>query len=269
MHMQFETQPKFLLLGVAPESVSEVSDSLAVVDESCVLNEASELTAEFLANCECDVVLMDVSAGQFDTSHVRSLRAIAPDKRIVVLTPREARQQRLEAIEAGADDFIFSPIQISELESRIEVLGARRRARQGTLLSYGPLKMDLSLRRVERSGQQIALTPTEFRILEILLRRHEQIVTRRMLCESLWNPDWEGVTNVIEVHINRLRTKLNRHEKTELIHTVRGQGYTLRVREPKKSSANAAATELKSRAAPDARNASLSGKMIRMNSDSA
>ncbi|MFK7736583.1 MAG: response regulator transcription factor [Pirellulaceae bacterium] len=267
--MPFESQSKFLLLGVAPESVAEVSGSLALVEESCVLKESSELTADFLASCDCDVVLLDVSTGQFGTSHVRSLRDIAPDKRIVVLTPREARQQRLEAIEAGADDFIFSPIQISELESRIEVLEARRRARLGTLLSYGPLKMDLSLRRVERNGRQIALTPTEFRILEILLRQHEQIVTRRMLCESLWNPDWEGVTNVIEVHINRLRTKLNRDENTELIHTVRGQGYTLRVKEPEKSLENLASTKLKTRVLPDARNSAVSGAIVQLRTDSA
>lgn len=260
--MQFESQPKFLLLGVAPESVQEVSASLAFVDESCVLKEASQLTAEFLANCDCDVVLLDVSTGQFGTNHVRSLRDNAPNKRILVLTPREAKQQRLEAIEAGADDFIFSPIQISELESRIEVLEARRRARQGTQLSYGPLKMDLSLRRVEREGRQIALTPTEFRILEILLREHEQIVTRRMLCESLWNPEWEGVTNVIEVHINRLRTKLNRHEKVELIHTVRGQGYTLRVKEPEKSPARSLQTKLKPQAMTGSRNQAVSDAMV-------
>jgi two-component system OmpR family response regulator/two-component system copper resistance phosphate regulon response regulator CusR len=95
-------------------------------------------------------------------------------------------------------------------------------------MEIGPLKMDLTNRTVSRSSRPISLTPTEFRILEILLRNQGKVVTRRMLCEFLWNPDWEGVTNVIEVHINRLRSKLNHNGEPQLIHTIRGSGYVLR-----------------------------------------
>src|SRR5438067_809694 len=88
--------------------------------------------------------------------------------------------------------------------------------------------LDLLTRRVTSSGVDIELTPTEFSILELLMRHTGQVVTRKMLCESLWASDWEGTTNVIEVHINRLRTKLQRGSKEPLIHTIRGRGYVLR-----------------------------------------
>ncbi len=96
------------------------------------------------------------------------------------------------------------------------------------MLQVGDLVLDLPTRRVTSGGVEIELTPTEFSILEMLMRHAGQVVTRKMLCEQLWESDWEGTTNVIEVHINRLRTKLQRGTKEPLIHTVRGRGYALR-----------------------------------------
>lgn len=97
-----------------------------------------------------------------------------------------------------------------------------------TVVQVKDLELDLSMRRVTCGENDIELTPTEFSILEMLMRHVGQVVTRKMLCESLWESDWEGTTNVIEVHINRLRTKLQRAGKDSLIHTVRGRGYALR-----------------------------------------
>ena len=101
---------------------------------------------------------------------------------------------------------------------------------QGALqqLTVGPLSLDLALRRVVREGREIELTPTEFSLLEFLMRNAGQAVTRKMICEHLWDANWEGVTNVIEVHVNRLRSKIDRDFATPLLHTVRGRGYILR-----------------------------------------
>src|SRR5262249_11484257 len=97
-----------------------------------------------------------------------------------------------------------------------------------TALEAGPVRLDLATRRVECGDQAVDLTPTEFSILELLLRHAGQVVTRKMLCEHLWDADWEGVTNVIEVHITRLRGKLERAGEPDLIRTVRGRGYAVR-----------------------------------------
>jgi two-component system OmpR family response regulator/two-component system copper resistance phosphate regulon response regulator CusR len=96
------------------------------------------------------------------------------------------------------------------------------------VLTVGPLALDLTTRRATRGDSEINLTPTEFSLLEYLMRYAGQVVTRHMLCEHLWESDWEGVTNVVEVHINRLRGKVDRGFEVPLIHTVRGRGYLLK-----------------------------------------
>ena len=92
----------------------------------------------------------------------------------------------------------------------------------------GDIHLDLTTRRVQRGDNEVDLTPTEFSILELLMRHAGQVVTRKMLCEHLWETDWEGATNVIEVHINRIRKKLDREGASSIIQTMRGRGYALR-----------------------------------------
>jgi two-component system OmpR family response regulator/two-component system copper resistance phosphate regulon response regulator CusR len=96
------------------------------------------------------------------------------------------------------------------------------------VLKSGSLRLNLSTRRAEQHGREIDLTPTELSLLELLMRNAGQVVTRRMLCEHLWGFDWNGTTNVIEVHINHLRRKLDRNGDDSIIRTVRGRGYALR-----------------------------------------
>jgi two-component system OmpR family response regulator len=115
-----------------------------------------------------------------------------------------------------------------ELLARLEAVCRRAGTRPSARLTAGPLELDLTTRRVMAHDVEIDLTPTEFSLLEMLMRHAGQVVTRRMLCEHLWDSDWEGATNVIEVHINRLRNKLQRCVADTLIQTVRGRGYALR-----------------------------------------
>ena len=170
-----------------------------------------------------DLALEDESA----LGILRCVREANENANVIILTPLEFRQERKAGLEAGADDFLIKPFALHEMRARVEAALIRSKARPKSLLEIGPLSMNLTTRKVTCAGKQLSLTPTEFRILEILLRNNGKVVTRRMLCEFLWEPGWEGVTNVIEVHINRLRSKLKSAETHPTIQTIRGSGYAL------------------------------------------
>jgi two-component system, OmpR family, response regulator len=175
------------------------------------------------------VIILDLAlTDETGLGVLRCLREADDNSKIIVLTPLEFRQERLAALSNGADDFVIKPFSMSEIRARVDAAWVKSRSRNTTTLDVGPLAMDLASRKVLRGERDIQLTPTEFRVLEILMRNQGKVVTRRMLCEHLWDPDWEGVTNVIEVHINRLRSKINNGTDSQMIFTVRGSGYTLR-----------------------------------------
>ncbi len=114
-----------------------------------------------------------------------------------------------------------------ELLARLVAITRRSRRIEGSTLEYGPLRLEVTTRRLYRDGKELVLSPTELSLLELFMRHSEQIMTRQMLCEQLWDSSWEGETNVIEVHINRLRGKVDKGFEKPLIHTVRGRGYVL------------------------------------------
>jgi two-component system, OmpR family, response regulator len=171
-----------------------------------------------------DLMLPDVS-GMEILREMRSHGVLTP---VLVLTALGSVDDRVTGLKNGADDYLIKPFAFPELTARLEAICRRASARPSSTLAEGPLTLDLTTRRVTRGGQEINLTPTEFSLLEYLMRYHGQVVTRKMLCEHLWEADWEGVTNVIEVHINRLRSKVDRDFDQPLIQTVRGRGYVLR-----------------------------------------
>lgn len=135
---------------------------------------------------------------------------------------------RVEGLQAGGDDYLVKPYAPSELVARVEALG-RRRAADGptTRLSVGGLEMDLLARTVTRDSRKIDLQPREFRLLEFLMRHAGQVVTRTMLLEKVWDYHFDPQTNVIDVHISRLRGKIDKDFERPLLHTVRGAGYRL------------------------------------------
>jgi two-component system OmpR family response regulator len=137
-------------------------------------------------------------------------------------------QDRVVGLNKGADDYLVKPFAMPELLARIEAVCRRSTLKPSAVLEVGNIQLDLSTRCVRSEGVEIELTPTEFGILELLMRYAGQVVTRKMLCEGVWTSDWEGTTNVIEVHINRLRSKLQQTTTQPLIHTIRGRGYALR-----------------------------------------
>jgi two-component system OmpR family response regulator/two-component system copper resistance phosphate regulon response regulator CusR len=176
-----------------------------------------------------DAIVLDLMLPDMAGIEVmRRLRAAGVRTPVLMLTALGAVEDRVGGLTAGADDYLVKPFAFAELLARLEAICRRASDRPSTVLTVGPLTLDLTTRRVTRGESEINLTPTEFSLLEFLMRYAGQVVTRRMLCEHLWESDWEGVTNVVEVHINRLRGKVDRGFDVPLIHTVRGRGYLLK-----------------------------------------
>jgi two-component system OmpR family response regulator/two-component system copper resistance phosphate regulon response regulator CusR len=176
-----------------------------------------------------DAVILDLMLPDLPGMDVlRELRNAGARTPVLILTALGSVDDRVRGLTAGADDYLVKPFAFAELLARLEALCRRSQDRPSTTLSTGPLTLDLTNRKVTRGGSEISLTPTEFSLLEFLMRYAGQVVTRKMLCEHLWESDWEGVTNVVEVHINRLRGKIDKGFDEPLIQTVRGRGYVLR-----------------------------------------
>lgn len=178
-----------------------------------------------------DIVVLDLMLPDMSGLDVLSqLRKNAIPLPVLILTALGSVEDRVQGLEFGADDYLVKPFAFAELIARLQALMRRTatQTRVATELQAGPLKLDISTRCAHREGVVIELTTTEYRLLEFMIRNLGQTVTRRMLCEHLWDADWEGVTNVIEVHINRLRSKIDRGFRRPLIHTVRGIGYAIR-----------------------------------------
>jgi two-component system OmpR family response regulator/two-component system copper resistance phosphate regulon response regulator CusR len=178
---------------------------------------------------KCDAILLDLMLPDRPGLDVlRNVRDQGVRTPVIILTALGSVEERVAGLNAGADDYIIKPFSFPELLARLTAVSRRSINLNSQHLNVGPLSLDLSTRRVARDGREIDLTPTEFSLLEFLMRNAGQVLTRKMLSEHLWDSDWEGVTNVIEVHITRLRGKIDRDYDSALLHTVRGRGYVLR-----------------------------------------
>ncbi|MCM8738707.1 response regulator transcription factor [Azospirillum sp. A1-3] len=160
---------------------------------------------------------------------VRALRATGNDTPVLILSALGSLEDRLYGLRNGGDDYLTKPCSLGELIARVEILGRRRMPpAEETRLKVGDLEMDLLARKVKRAGRSIELHPREFKLLEYLVRNAGNVVTRTMLLENVWEFHFDPQTNVIEVHIARLRQKIDKDFSVPLIHTVRGSGYCLR-----------------------------------------
>ncbi len=188
----------------------------------------------YLAGAEhYDVMIVDrMLPGRDGLSLVQVLRAAGNDTPVLFLSALGSVDDRVKGLKAGGDDYLTKPFAFSELLARIEVLVRRRGAAQPqTRLVVGDLELDLLSRSVKRAGKTIDLLPREFSLLEYLMRNAGSVVTRTMMLENVWDYHFDPQTNVIDVHIARLRQKIDKDFPTALIHTVRGAGYSLRAPE--------------------------------------
>jgi two-component system OmpR family response regulator/two-component system copper resistance phosphate regulon response regulator CusR len=196
---------------------------------SCVWVKDGTRGLELAQKQKYDAIILDLLLpGESGLQVLEKIRAQGIRMPVIVLTALGSVEDRVAGLKAGADDYVVKPFAIVELLARLEAVCRRTQDRPPTVLQSGPLTLDLGNRRVTSGGTEIELTPTEFSLLELLMRYSGQVVTRKMLCEHIWESDWEGTTNVIEVHINRLRNKLQKAGDNATIATVRGRGYALR-----------------------------------------
>lgn len=185
----------------------------------------------FLATTgDYDLVIVDRMLPQLDgLSLVRSLRSSRIDTPVLFLTTMSGVEDRVSGLNAGGDDYLIKPFAFSELVARVKALSRRPRGiTEQTVFKVSDLEIDLVARSVRRAGLEIALQPREFRLLEYLVRHAGQVVTRTMLLEKVWDYHFDPHTNVVESHLSRLRAKVDKGFGHELIHTIRGAGYTIK-----------------------------------------
>jgi two-component system OmpR family response regulator len=177
-----------------------------------------------------DVLVVDRMLPRLDgLTIIRTLRASGNATPVLILSALGEVDDRVEGLRAGGDDYLVKPFAFAELQARIEALLRRGRPEAAvTALRVGDLEMDLLTREVARGGRRIELQPREFRLLEYLMRHAGQVVTRTMLLENVWDYHFDPQTNVVDVHISRLRRKIETDADRPLLHTVRGAGYLLR-----------------------------------------
>ena len=182
-------------------------------------------------NGQYDMILLDRLLPDLDgIAIVQSLRAKSMTVPVMILSLLVSVEERVKGIKAGADDYLGKPFDTAELLARIDNLSKRQNAPPAvTRLFLADLEMDLITRHVTRGGQIIELQSREFALLEYLLRHKEGIVSRGMLLENVWDFHFDPQTNLIDVHISRLRQKIDRGFSVPLLHTIRGVGYTMRV----------------------------------------
>jgi two-component system OmpR family response regulator len=206
--------------------VKGLSESGYVVDHA-----ADGREGLFLATSgKYDALVVDrMLPGMDGLSLVAALRAAEIAVPVLILSALGAVDDRVKGLRAGSDDYLVKPFAFAELLARIEVLLRRGGAPTATTrLKVGDLEMDLLARQVTRAGRDIDLLPREFRLLEFLMRHAGQVVTRTMLLENVWDYHFDPQTNVIDVHVSRLRHKIDRGFDYALLQTIRGAGYSLR-----------------------------------------
>jgi two-component system copper resistance phosphate regulon response regulator CusR len=175
-----------------------------------------------------DLVILDVLLPQRDGWSVLSnLRAAGNSTPVLFLTARDAVQDRVKGLELGADDYLVKPFAFSELLARVRSVLRRAPARQHQVLQIADLEMDLVRRQATRAGQRLELTAKEFSLLSLFVRRTGEVLSRALIAEQVWDMNFDPGTNVIDVHVGRLRSKVDDPFERKLIRTVRGMGYVL------------------------------------------
>lgn len=179
-----------------------------------------------------DILIVDRMLPRMDgLTMIGALREQGMQTPVLILSALAQVDDRVKGLRAGGDDYLTKPYAFSELLARVEVLARRTRSSAGgesTMLKVGTLELDRLAHKLTRSGKEILLQPREFRLLEYLMKHAGQVVTRTMLLENVWDYHFDPQTNVIDVHISRLRAKIDKDFETPMLHTVRGAGYMIR-----------------------------------------
>ncbi len=176
-----------------------------------------------------DLVILDIMmpgmSGLEVCDRLRKAGNLAP---ILMMTAKDAIADRVAGLDMGADDYLVKPVDLTELQARVRALLRRRNPEQTEVLRFADLELDTGTRVAHRGARAIELSTTEYELLALFLRRPRQVLTRDIIMDRVWGYDFEGESNVLEVYIGYLRSKLEDKGEPRLIHTVRGAGYVLR-----------------------------------------
>lgn len=221
------------ILVVEDDEIAAEYVRKGLMEEGHVVDLASdgELGLEMAKAADYDALILDRMLPKRDgLSLLSELRADGDKTPVLILSALGEVDQKVEGLRAGGDDYLAKPYSFTELLARVEAMGRRSDPTAAvTQLKAGDLEMDLLARTVKRGDQKILLQPREFRLLECLMRHAGKVVTRTMLLEKVWDYHFDPQTNVIDVHISRLRAKIDKEFDTPMLHTVRGAGYRLQV----------------------------------------
>lgn len=179
-----------------------------------------------------DVIVLDVMLPTMDGWAVLKVLRATHTTPVLFLTARDDVNDRVRGLELGGDDYLVKPFAFVELLARVRTLARRGPPRESELLAVGDLEMDINRRRVKRGATRIELTPREFSLLQLLLRRQGEVLSRTQIASYVWDMNFDSDTNVVEVAIRRLRAKIDDAFPVKLIQTVRGVGYVIEAREP-------------------------------------
>ena len=179
-------------------------------------------------NSDYDLLILDVMLPQRDGWSVMSeLRRSGRETPVLFLTARDSVPDRVKGLELGADDYLIKPFAFSELLARVRTILRRAPVRRSEMLCFGDLELDPLAHRATRAGKRLDLTPKEFLLLALLVRRAGEVLSRTLIAEQVWDMNFDSGTNVVDVHVRRLRSKVDDPFERKLIRTVRGVGYVL------------------------------------------
>ncbi|MCH4091417.1 response regulator transcription factor [Acetobacter sp.] len=219
---------RVLLVEDDADIAEEISAELRGRDFHVTVAETGSSGLEQALAGQYNVMIVDRMLPELDgLSLIEAVRQKGGRTPVLVLSALGAVDDRVSGLKAGGDDYLTKPFAMVELIARIEALLRRPDDIRQTILRVGPLTMDLIDRTVKRDGREIELLPREFRLLEYLMRRPGQILTRAMLLEEVWNYRFTPQTNLVDVHIGKLRRKVDASGEQTLIHSIRGAGFTL------------------------------------------
>lgn len=223
---------RILLVEDEPQIADFIARGLSESGYSVDTARDGEEAVHWPSVADFDVIILDVMLPIVDGLEVcRTLRSQGIRTPILMLTARDAVEDRVLGLDSGADDYLVKPFAFAELLARVRALIRREPVLISNILEVGDLVMDTVTRQVTRSGHDIELTAKEFSLLEYLMRHPNQVLSRTVIAEHIWNYDFANATNVIDVHVKNLRKKIDEGNETRLIHTVRGAGYRISARE--------------------------------------
>lgn len=222
-----------ILIAEDDEEMAEfVARGLSELGHQPIVARDGQDALHFALTEAIDLIVLDRMLPERDgTSVLRCLRAASVSTPVIMLTALGGIEDRVEGLEAGADDYLVKPFAFAELVARLNALARRLPMQEGPVVELvaGPLRMNLLTREVIRDGCTLVLQPREFRLLEELMRGEGKVLTRTMLLERVWDFHFDPQTNIVETHVSRLRSKINEGGLPDLIETVRGSGYRMRM----------------------------------------